>query len=83
MCNESCAAWIASGNEADMVKFKGRVMKLKKEMASTRSSMEESSIKEHKATFIAKEAVSHFLKFVNLHFDNAMGNCFVDALDLN
>ena len=75
MCNESCAAWIASGNEADTVKIKGRVMKVKKEMASTRSSMEESSIKEHEATFTAletaiEEAVSHLLKFVNLHFDN-------------
>ena len=86
LCNDSCVAWKASGTEADMVKFKGRVMKVKKEMASARQSMDEASVNEHEATFTAIEtaiadAVSHLHRFVNKLFDDGLGNAIVETLE--
>ena len=84
MCTDSCVAWKASGTEADMVKFKARLMKVKKEMASARQSMDEAPVNEHEATFTAIEtaiadAVSRLHRFVNKLFDGGLGDAIGDA----
>ena len=86
MCNDSCAAWKASDSEADMIKFKGRVLKVKKELEAARKTMDEAAVREHQATFQeidsgVADAVSHLNKFANKVFNNAVGNAIVDLLD--
>ena len=86
LCNDSCAAWKASDSEADMIKFKGRVLKVKKELEAARKTMDEAAVRDHQATFEeigsgVADAVSHLNKFANKAFNNAVGNAIVDLLD--